>query len=110
MKEHGTGRSRYLSQMYEQAKDLEQAHATYRQLLKDGKIEDAKEYAEDNKEALSRYRQVEGVKKIAAKFNERIRAIERSDIDADQKKEQIANINKMKESVAKRLSESHSEL
>lgn len=110
LKEQGTGSSRYLSQMYEQAKELEQAHATYRQLLKDGKIEDAKEYAEDNKEALSRYRQVEGVKKIAAKFNERIRAIERSDIDADQKKEQIANINKMKESVAKRLSESHSEL
>ena len=110
LKEQGTGNSRYLSQMYEQAKELEQAHATYRQLLKDGKIEDAQEYAEDNKESLSRYRQVESVKRMASKFNERIRAIERSDIDADQKKEQINNIKKMKEIAAKRLSESYSPL
>lgn len=97
------GSSRYVSQMYEQAKELEQAHATWRSLLKDGKVEEAKAYREDNADKLRRYGQVEAVKKIETNYNQRIHRIEISDIDPDQKKEQIKNINKLKEAAAKRI-------
>ena len=72
-------------------------------MIKEGKLDDAKEYAEDNKEKLNRYRSVEAVKKAEANFSERIRMVERSDLDPDVKKERIANINKMKDQVARRL-------
>lgn len=103
LKEQGTGSSRYVTMVYDQAKELEEAHATYRQLKKDGKLEEAQEYAEDNADKLSRYRQVETVKKQESKLNERIRIIERSNIQADEKKDLIAAIQKQKEDVAKRI-------
>ena len=89
--------------IYDQAKELEQAHATYRRLLKDGKIDDAKEYSADHADELLRYRQVERVKKIETQFNERIHSIERSDLDSGEKRVRIERINKMKENAAKRL-------
>lgn len=103
VREEGTGSSRYVTMIYDQAKELERAHASYRRLIADGKIDDAKEYAADHQDALRRYRQVEGVKRIEAKFNDRIHQVERSDIDPDEKKVRIERINKMKEGAAKRL-------
>ena len=103
LREEGTGSSRYVTMIYEQAKELEQAHATYRRLLKDGKAEAAKEYLADHADELIRYRQVERVKRIETQFNERIHSIERSDLDPGEKRIRIERINKMKENAAKRL-------
>lgn len=103
LKEAGTGGSRYVTQVYEQAKELEQAHATWRQMLKDGRIEEAKDYAADNRDKLIRYRQVEAVKRTESNLNERIRRIERSDMDSSEKKNAIALVNKQKEAVAMRI-------
>ena len=105
LKEEGTGSSRYLSNLYDQAAELETVYSTYRQLLKDGKREDAIEYAEDNADALRRYKSVESIKKVQAKMNQNIRAIERDpDMDSDEKKIRIDRIQKMKEQFAKRIS------
>lgn len=103
LKEAGTGGSRYVTQVYEQAKELEQAHATWRQMLKDGRIEEAKDYAADNRDKLIRYRQVDAVKRTESNLNERIRRIERSDMDSSEKKNAIALVNKQKEAVAMRI-------
>ena len=103
LKEQGSGNSRYLTMVYDQAHELEQAHATHRQMIKEGKIDDAREYAEDNAEKLKRYRMVEQVKRTEAKFNENIRAIERGDLDPGEKKLRIERIQQMKENVAKRI-------
>ena len=102
-REAGTGGSRYVSQVYEQAAELERAYGTYHHLLKDGKVAEAQEYAEDNKDKLARYRQVESVKKAESTINQQIRAIERSNIDPDEKKTRIDALNKRKEDVAKRI-------
>jgi len=96
--------SRYVTQVYEQAKELEQAHATWKRLLKDGKVEEATAYREDHADELRRYKQVEAVKKIESNLNDRIHRIEISAIDPDLKKEQINNIKRMKEAAAKRIS------
>jgi len=101
--------SRYVSQMYEQAKELEQAHGTYRQLMKDGKLDEAKEYADDNKDKLMRYRQVEDVKRAEARLNERIRMIERSNMSADDKRTVINSIRDQQDKVARRVAPGYSE-
>ena len=93
--------SRYVSQMYEQAQVLEQAHATYQQLIKDGKIADAREYLTDHRSELVRYGSVEGVKKGEAKFNEMIRMIERSAKDPDQKRIEIDRIRGQQDKMAR---------
>lgn len=103
VREAGTGGSRYVSQVYEQAAELERAYGTYHHLLKDGKVAEAQEYAEDNKDKLARYRQVESVKKAESTINQQIRAIERSNIDPDEKKTRIDALNKRKEDVTKRI-------
>lgn len=92
--------SRYVSQMYEQAKELEQAYGTYRMLVKQNPAE-AREFYQENKEALAKYRGVERVKSTEAKYNEMIRMIERSSIDPELKRERIQRIQVQKDKVAR---------
>ena len=90
--------------MYEQAKELEKTYATWRQLQKDRKPEEAREFLEANREKLTRYKQVEGVKNNEAKFNEMIRMVERSSsLDADEKAARISNIKGRMDLAAREL-------
>jgi len=93
--------SRYVSQMYDQAKVLEEAYGTYRQLLKEGKTAEAAAFRESNREELTKYRSVERVKSAEAKFNERIRMIERSAMDPAEKRARILEIQKQKDRTAR---------
>lgn len=95
--------SRYVSQMYQQARELEEAYGTWRRLQKEGKTEEAKEYREDNKDKLAKYRRVENIKKQASQINERIRGIERGNLDSDEKRRRINNLRKQQDVIARRL-------
>ena len=86
------------------ARELEQAYATWRQLQKDRKPDEARAFLEANREKLTRYKQVEGVKKNEAKFNEMIRMVERSALDADTKADRISNIKGRMDLMARRIS------
>jgi predicted RNA methylase len=81
--------SRYVSQLYQQAKIVEEAYATHRQLLKDGRVEEAQDYFDDNREEISGYRRIEAMKRQESQINARIRQIEKSDMPAAQKREEI---------------------
>jgi len=96
--------SRYVSQMYDQARELEQAYGTWRHLMKEGKTEEAQAYREDHTSELSRYRNVESVKRQVSKLNERIRILERSNIDKDEKKDKIDALRKQQDVLSRRLS------
>jgi len=93
--------SRYVSQMYEQATILEQAYGTWRNLIKTGKTDEAREFQADNRDQLQKYRAVEHVKREEAKINEAIRIIERSSKSADEKKALIAVRNQQKDRIAR---------
>lgn len=94
--------SRYVGQVYEQAKTIEQAYNTWRMLQKQGKVQEAQEFRAANQDKLNRYRSIEHVKKAETSLNNRIRMIERStSMDADQKREMIRRLNQNKERVAK---------
>ena len=95
--------SRYVNQLYEQAKVLEQAYGTYRDLIKRGKTEDAKTFAEDNREELSKYKMVERAKQAESKLNERIRQIENSRLPGSEKRNLIQMVQGQKNAYAKSI-------
>ena len=92
--------SRYVSQMYDQAKALEAAYATHRQLLKEGEKEKASEFAADHADELSRYHRVERIKAQETKYNQQIRAIELSAMPSAAKREMIDAIREKKHRIA----------
>ena len=93
--------SRYVSQMYEQADTIEKAYATWKQLVKEGKTEEAREFREDNIEDIGKYRLVPRAKLAEAKLNQLIRKIERSDASSDEKREQIRTLQGQKDKLAR---------
>jgi hypothetical protein len=95
--------SKYVSQVYEQAKAIEQAQGTWRALLKEGKTEEAKEFRADNIDKLKNYKSVEAIKGALSKINQQIRMIERSDADGQTKREKIRKLNEQKDKFARRL-------
>lgn len=96
--------SRYVSQMYEQAKEIEQAYGTWKILQKEGKFAESQEFMLENKNALAKYKSIEHVKKSVSKLNENIRIIERSNIDPDVKREKIRELQKQKTRIAMTVS------
>lgn len=93
--------SRYVSQMYEQAQELEQAMGTYRMLLKTGRKEEAREFFQANKADIIKYGSVEKVKAAETRYNEMIRMVERSSLDPDIKRERIQKLQAQKDKIAR---------
>jgi hypothetical protein len=93
--------SRYVTALYDQAKELDQAYSTWRALQKQGKGEEAREFLAENREAIAKSRQFEAVKKREAQVNERIRMVERSAMSPDEKKAEIRRLNEMKDRLAR---------
>jgi N12 class adenine-specific DNA methylase len=97
--------SRYVTMMYDQAREIEQAYATWHELMKEGKQEEAAAYRDEHQDELSKYRRVEAIKRQETMLNNRIKFIERSDImDADEKKERINALRQQQDQIARRLS------
>jgi hypothetical protein len=95
--------SRYVSQMYAQAREVEAAYATWKDLLKDGKVEEAKEFREDNADAIKKYGVVERIKKRESELSARIRQIEESTQPGDTKRDLIRSLRVLQDSAARQL-------
>lgn len=95
--------SKYVSAMYDQAKVIEQAYATHRQMVKEGKVDEAREFAAENKDLLERYRRIEGVKEAQSKINKRVREIELSDMDPARKAEEIQKLRDQSDKIARKV-------
>lgn len=96
--------SRYVSQMYDQARTLEEAYGSWKQMLKEGKVDDAADYYADNAGQLALYKHVERTKADAAKLNQQLRSVENSDAAPDEKRDEINRIRDEQDQVARRLS------
>ena len=96
-----SAQSRYVSQMYDQAVELEEAYGTYKMLLKEGRTQEAREYLAENREKLNQYRTVEHIKAAETRYNERIKMIERSKLDPEAKREKIQQVQQQKDKIAR---------
>lgn len=99
--ETGGASSYYVTRLYEQAKEMETAYATWRALLKEGRADEAKAFFEDNREKIAKHKVIQKAKEGETKFGEMIRAIERSNLDPDVKKERIRQIRAQQDRLAR---------
>ena len=96
-----SGSSRYVTQMYEQAAEIEQAYGTYKMLMKTGRLKEGRDYLKSHKDEIYKFNSIEQVKRAEARYNELIRMIERSSIAPGAKKEKIEQIQAKKDKSAK---------
>lgn len=95
--------SRYVSQIYEQSKKIEEAYATWAMLNKTGKVDEAEQWKDAHMDELRKYRMIEQVKHAESELNNQIKIIERSDMTADEKKESIKELRDQKHEIAKQI-------
>ena len=95
--------SRYVSQMYEQASEVEKAYGTWQMLRKQGRTDEAAEFQAENKDDINRHRELSRVKQTETRLNARIRSIQMSDRPADEKRDLIRSIQSQKDQIARAL-------
>lgn len=98
-----SGSSRYVTQFYEQAKEIEQMYASYRQALKEGDAEKAQGIHADNTEAFAARRRIESAKRAESLISGQMRAIERNkEMSGDEKRARLDQLEKRRDDVARR--------
>jgi Large polyvalent protein associated domain 38 len=100
-----SGQSRYVTQMYQQAKQLEQVMGSYNMLRRQGRLQEAQNYYNDNKSDIARYQQVERVKREEGKLSRLEQQIEFSTtLNSEEKRAKLIQINKQKSALAQTIS------
>jgi inorganic pyrophosphatase-like protein/conjugative element/phage-associated large polyvalent protein/RadC-like JAB domain-containing protein len=101
-----SGSSRYLTQFYDQALDVEQAYGSFRDALKRGDQQEARSIREQEREKLSLYPLIERVKREESAVNTRIKLIEQSrTLSGADKRVQIDRLREQKSRLAKIVSD-----
>lgn len=96
--------SRYVSQMYDQAREIEQAYASYQQAVKAGDYNKALEIYESQKEDIAAYKSIEAVKRQEAEITSRINKIEANPaMPADTKRRLIDMLSRQRDQIARQL-------
>jgi len=99
-----TGSSRYVTAMYEQARDVEQAWASYQAAVKSGDMEKAREIQQDEAPKLRNRLAVAHAKQRVAELGQQAKRIESSrQMPADEKRQRLEEIEARKHQVAQRV-------
>jgi len=99
-----SGSSRYVTAMYEQARDVEQAWASYQAAIKSGDIEKAREIQQEEAPKLRSRMAVENAKSQIADLNARAKRIESDKfMSAQAKRAKLDEIEALRNRVAERV-------
>ena len=98
-----SGSSRYVTQFYEQAKEIEQMYASYRQALKEGDAEKAQEIRDENPEGFAARRRIEAAKRAESLISGQMRTIERDrTMTGEEKRARLDQLEKRRDEIARR--------
>lgn len=97
-----SGSSRYVTQLYDRAREVDQAYASYRDALKRGDTEKAAQIREEEGDNLLARRRVTHAKEQLAKINQQARMVEASrTLSADEKRQRLDVIEERRDRVAR---------
>jgi hypothetical protein len=100
-----SGSSRYVTQLYDRAREVDQAYASYRDALKRGDTEKAAQIREEEGGNLLARRRVTHAKEQLAKINQQARMVEASrTLSADEKRVRLDEIEERRNRVAQTAS------
>jgi hypothetical protein len=95
--------SRYVTDLYAQAKVVEEAMNTWKDLQTKNKPAEAAAFFKANKADIVRFGSVEGIKRSLTTINNTIRMIERSAASPENKKARILVLREAESKIARRL-------
>lgn len=99
-----TNSSRFVTAMYDQAQDVDQAWASYHAAIKSGDMERAKEIQESDMDNLRQYHKVEALKRRESEINAAIKRVEASrTLDADAKRTLIDGYEQTRDRIAEAM-------
>jgi hypothetical protein len=99
-----TGSSRYVTELYERAREIENAYGSYRDAMKRGDFDKAREIREEEKDKITKYTAIESVKRQEAAINAQIRRIQAAtSISAETKRTQIDQLEQRRNDIAERF-------
>ena len=99
-----SGSSRYVSQLYDQARDVEQAWASYHDAMKRGDTEKAAEIREEEGPKLRSRMAVEHAKRQLAEINKLARQVEANRLmPAETKREKLEQLEHRRDAAARRV-------
>lgn len=101
-----SGGSRYVSQLYTQASEIEEIYGSYRAALKRGDTEEANDILTSERDKLSQYKMIENVKREESAISTRMKLIERSTrLTGEEKREQLDALRERQHRLAQRVAE-----
>jgi len=95
--------SRYVSQMYDQLRTLEEAYTTYQDKVKRGDVSGAQEFMASHREELGKYRAAEHVKTRMSDIGRSIRMVEAGNLDPDIKQKRIQALKAQQDKLARSI-------
>lgn len=96
--------SRYVTELYEESRKIEEAHASYRDAVKRGDTSKAAELLREDGEEIRAAKRVARIKQEIGDLNRRAMKIrDNPTMPADQKQQMILRIKRMQEQLAKRV-------
>lgn len=99
-----TGSSRYVTTMYEQAKDVEQAWASYQAAIKSGDVELARSIQEEEGPKLRNRMAISAAKQQMAELGQRAKTIEGDRLMTGEiKRERLTQIEQQRNAIAQRV-------
>ena len=99
-----TGSSRYVTTMYEQAKDVEQAWASYQAAIKSGDVELARSIQEEEGPKLRNRMAINAAKQQMAELGQRAKKIDGDRLlSAEAKRERLTEIEQRRNAIAERV-------
>ncbi|MFA6064061.1 MAG: LPD38 domain-containing protein [Gallionella sp.] len=103
VKDLPAGSSRYVTQMYDQAKEIEQAYASYRAALRTGDTERAAELMESEGEKIRQHPMITRIKRLESNLSARARMVERSNLSAEEKRAKLTQIQAQRDLLARKI-------
>jgi hypothetical protein len=99
-----TNSSRYMGEMYDHMRDVEQAYNSYRQALNTGDADKARKLLKDNKTLITQYSMMELAKREESQLTAQAKRISVDKrLTADEKQERLKKLNKLRNDIAQRF-------
>lgn len=96
--------SRYVDALYQQAKSVEQAFATYKDIISREQVAEAREFFANNKDLIQRHGLMSGITRLEGDLNRQIRLVTNNpdpSVTPERKRLQIMQLQSMKNNAAR---------
>lgn len=94
--------SRYVDMLYKTSQDIEQTYASYRNAIKNGDIDKARDLMKNERETIAKYHLVESLKKNEARIGQQIQRVTNSkELTGQQKQDQIRRLKAEQDRIAR---------